>query len=299
MGERVSEQHYSNETKQPRMEWYLVHDTATNLVKSAEQGNIKPQHLVFIGGFAAYFHLREALGRQTMFKWRGTHDLDIVIFEKNGAAKLVGAARQIGAFEEVTYEESLSLPDKYSSAVMTLKGRGYLSPEKRHVEVDLYTLNPRTGTVQINNRHLRPHPAQFITEQVQMLPIREEDKRKGLPELRVTVPSLVDTIILKLDIIQYSPGFRDKDASDILGLLRVAELKGVEARDVLNKTLSRVEPMEFWVKTRDELTRLIGSAQRKASLVRQEAALVPSLRYLTALNEALKNYQFPSSGSQS
>lgn len=280
------------------MEWYMVHDTAVNLVRSAEQGGIEPQHLVFIGGFAAYFHLRSVLGRQTMFKWRGTHDLDTVIFKKDGAARLIGAARQIGAFKEVTYKKS-HLPDKASSTVMTLKGRGYLSPEKRHVEVDLYILNPRTGTVQINNRHLRPHPAQFITEQVQTLPIREEDKRKGLPELRVTVPSLVDTIILKLDIIQYSPGFRDKDDSDVLGLLRVAELKGVEARDVLREALSRIEPMDFWIKTRDELSRLIGSAQRKASLVRQEAALVPSLRYLTALNEALKNYQFPSSGSQS
>jgi len=236
----------SQEMLQPRMEWNLVLKLAKNISKETGDAGIDPHQVVFVGGFATFLHSKQELGNRVVNFWRGTHDVDIVITDRGGTGKILAGLQKAGQYQFVDSAPS-HFVNKQTWSLQN-KPQGFLSEEARITDVDVYFLNKQSGNVIFNDRQISPYPAKFITE-----PVKMNSFSYGLNKAQVAIPSIVDCLIMKLDIIKFSDKLREKDKNDILSLLMVAERKGINETDLLRKTLDNVNGRGVMKKVSKEL----------------------------------------------
>ncbi|GEM_PF-5925161 len=258
---------------QPRMKWYMVQQTALELVEASKHSGIQPEKMVFIGGFAAFLHLREVVGTKALPRWRGTEDIDIAIFERGGSAKLIKGIerRSVDKAFEIKYKHP-HFPDK-ASCEINGKGKGFLDPKQRWVDLDLYSPSEVShNKIHFNNRVLGGFPDNFITEPVI---VREN----------ASVPTIADCLILKLDIVNYTSksDLRLKDKIDILSLLLSGESYGIRVDSLLKSVLSRVD--RFWLgRTKQIFSGVLSMAK---SFEGNPYVFLPSVQYLKSAKDYL------------
>lgn len=258
-------------TLQPRFEWYGVHKVALGLVEVANQTGLKPENLVFIGGMACFFHLESVFGKSETMSWRGTQDVDLVVFGMGNVLRFMKGIKTSTILKEAVHSSS-HLPDKWSCRVKNPVGQDYLPEEKRWTDIDLYGQVRREG-ISLNQRTLRPE--QIIYDP----PICLETGGRRV----VHVPSLRDTLTLKLDVLFYSPHLRPKDQFDVLGCLAKAETKGIALETITREAFAKIF-------TREQAIKTVG-ALRELKTVFQTTDLsgwrLPSREYLKNLEDYL------------
>ncbi|HJX01960.1 MAG TPA: hypothetical protein VJ348_02150 [Candidatus Humimicrobiaceae bacterium] len=226
----------SDEIIQPRMQWNLVQAVAKNISQEAEKAEIDPHNLVFVGGFAVFLHAKEALGNKAVNLWRGTHDIDIVVTERGGIGKILSGIQKSDKYEYIDPVQS-HFNDKQTWKIQN-KPHGYLADPDRSCDVDIYFLNKESRSVDFNNRKISPYPDNFITEPVVLKNITEGfTKSKTL----IAVPSILDCLIMKLDVAGSSGKLRSKDENDILSLFMVAEKQGINESYIIQRAINNIE----------------------------------------------------------
>jgi hypothetical protein len=213
----------SNEIIQPRLRWNMVFGVAKDITLEAEKAEIDPHQLVFVGGIATFLHAKEVLGDKAVNLWRGTVDVDVVVTEKGGIGKILAGLQKSDKYEFIEPVPSHFM-DKQTWKVQS-KSHGFLAEPDRATDVDIYFLNKDSKNVEFNERKISPYPDNFITEQVVLKKITKDFTKA---ESLVAIPSLLDCLIMKLDVAGKSGKLRGKDENDVLTLLMVAEKQGIK-----------------------------------------------------------------------
>lgn len=271
--------------RQPRMEWYQVLDLARDIADAAESAGIDSKNLVFVGGIAVFLHARNILGNRAVPQWRGTVDVDVVVTERGGVGKLLANLQNSGRYEYIDPLKS-HFPDKQAWRVQAWD-RGFLPERKRLIDVDIYFPNPGPGraAIEFNARRIHPFPEPFIREQVESYVIT----RKGRP-IEVAVPSLLDCLIMKLDVAAVSEDFRDKDRMDILTLLMVAEQRGLDGVEILTTAVEATHnsrARRFVLSDLASVTRTAVDCYQKGNFTQEQMLFFPSLGYLKQAAEVV------------
>lgn len=212
----------ASEIKLGQLESYEVLREVRDITEAGVSTGISPQHIVHIGGIAVVVHTCRASGQASYsINWRGTEDVDIAVTTQNGPERLSGALQARGV---VVHHQgkSWSIEDKYSVETNRSSVKGAFRFDRK-LEIDLYGPDNK-GQVKINDRKIYGYPDVFILDQV------EFGNSNCTGEL--TVPSLADTLILKLDILA-NQTIRPKDLVDISSLLYSAEQYGQSAEAVV------------------------------------------------------------------
>ncbi len=249
----------------PRMEWNLIYQTALDIKLTGEKAGIEPRQLVFIGGLSCAFHLRNAFGGYKVVQWRGTNDVDLIVFGSGGPQRLMDAVKSSSQFGGCKNQIS-HLPDKWSCQLSTQRGKGFFSDQERTVEVDLFG-QVQSGVVHLNSRNLEPD--KLIYDPPEELEIGNR--------VKVMAPSLRDTVILKMDILQDAKSLREKDHYDILGCLAVAEKKKIPCLTIASQVLRQMATREQSQRARETFYD-IADAVQKGYL--SQSWNIPSKRYL-------------------
>lgn len=258
----------------PRPEWYNLRQIAIDLVGSIEKAGIDCNDAVFIGGIAFFFNLRAAFGGRVTMGWRGTHDIDLVVFGLGGAKRLIKAVDDSEIFEKTITTPSHFL-DKWILKVKSTGGEGWLSENDRWVKIDLYGNGGSNNEVNLDGRILKP--SKIVYDPPEVLTFENG--------IKVCVPSLRDLIVLKLNFLQHREFLWPSEQVDILGCLAVAEKRGIPLPkmldDIYNVMFKGVQKQR--AKTNFGRVCKFGWVHHK----RNEFA-IPSYRYLNELNKWVK-----------
>lgn len=289
----IEKQYFTQDTPQPRMEWYLVGRAASGLIRAGERSGINPKDLIYIGGFATYLHLRSVVGDMAVTHWRGTKDVDLMVFERGGGKRLIKGIERRGNYgdAEIKYKQS-HFVDKDSFEVV-FPTQGYLKEEAAKVDLDVYSPQKDSRYIHMNERQLARFPEPFLSSKVETYVIKDQ----GHP-VEVSVPSIADCMILKLDVVNYSKNnnLRDKDKSDLLTLLYVAEAKGMDATVLIREVFSYIGGA-IQSKTAEQLLGAINliDSKKRQDLKKQGVLLFePSKTYADAarsfLSKKIRNH---------
>lgn len=253
----------------PREQWEGVFSLSCDLPNIANDVGIERSCLVFIGGLACYFHLFKTFGLEPQ-NWRGTVDIDLVLFGKGTTQRLIAGLRKADGITSVSTQRS-HLEDKFRSSVLR-KSSPY------PVEIDLYGELDRREGVFLNGIRILPDKI------VNQPPISISNKDGSNP---VYVPDIIDTLLLKWDVLTGADEFRQKDTCDLIGCLAVTEAEGLRASEICRAISNHIFGPEIRRKTRDNLKKLVDRCRgaREEGLVPSTMRL-PSKEYLRSLTQA-------------
>ncbi len=186
--------------------------------------------IAFLGGIGVLGNLVNHLGEEVIPKWRGTHDVDMLLKDR----RYEGCIATI--FDSVdTHGPSLSIPNK-----MTIRGSCY--------DLDDASLTPMTVDVY----HPKGHPKKGIYLSGQLIDEKAWDRTidVGFFGIPMKILNPLDLLNLKLKIICASSSVpREKDIEDIYHLYASAEKLGYSPETVLSgldkkslETLTRITP---------------------------------------------------------
>jgi hypothetical protein len=148
-----------------------------------------------IGGYATLFHIVNSIGIESIWNWRGSHDLDIVMM-KHGGSAVLNQYFDVNSFKSpsLVSKEKLEVKEENTSSM---------------VEVDFYL--PQNGEINIDGNRISD---QFI----------KEIDRPSILGVTVNIPKIHDLLSLKLKVMCENTGLpREKDMGDILNLLGCLE----------------------------------------------------------------------------
>ena len=281
-----------NEYRQPRLQWYNVEKVTRDFVKASKEEGIDAHNLVFIGGIATFLHAQNTVGDRVVNRWRGTRDIDVVVLEGGGAGKIGSRLNKEADYESVSSINS-HFKDKKTIQIVT-HPKGVLPRSERDINIDLYSPDDNSRTLRLNNRILKAYPEPFIKQPIETLDIKGS---------KVSLPSILDCLIMKFDVTTVSDHLRKKDKNDILTLFMVAEntKKGLENSEILeNPKLLLGKLIESYDNNRDrnkvigELSGIfngLAECQRKGKIPLDMKIFLPSENYQRVCRETLKTYQ--------
>ena len=207
---------------QERPEWYRVNLFLMDFGSTAEKLGLKPEDLVQIGGTAIFFHAYKAFGPKAVANFRGTHDMDLISFQRGSAQRVLDAmaADQNSFVVNYNFESSfipnkrkisVFLDNKTNPGVSTGLGIDYWEADK--------------GQLRFNDRFMTKDKL-VLDPPVQLeLPTLNPSRTRGL----VSVTSLRDSFIIKMDVMDYSKlGLRSKDKMDMLAMLPICDAIGYD-----------------------------------------------------------------------
>ncbi len=208
---------------QNRFEWYQINEFLKEFSQTAQQLALEPKDVVHIGGTANFFRLCEVFGSKAIFRFRGTHDMDIVSFSQGSVRRVLESLSNNpnGIVEQFMLRRSLGLRDKKSVSIQFKKG---MDPALSNLfDMDVYESD--SGNVSFNDRILTSE--KVILDPVEQVPL---PAYRGL----VGAPSLRDSFAFKTEILDYSKvGLRPKDEIDIMTSLRIAEEKDIPFSEII------------------------------------------------------------------
>lgn len=281
-----------NEYRQPRLQWYMVEKVTRDFVNASKDEGINPNNLVFIGGIATYLHARNTIGNRVVNRWRGTHDVDVVILEAGGAGKIVSRLNKEAGYESVSSTDSPH--DDKKTIELVSHPNGSLSRNESDVDIDLYSTEDNSNAVRLNNRILKAYPNPFIKQPVES---------RELGGVKISLPSVLDCLIMKLDVATVSDQLRKKDKNDILTLFMVAENNKKmpnnsnvieNPKELLSTLIGSYDSNKDRKKIIGELSGIfngIAECQRKGKVPLDMKIFIPSENYQRVCREALKTYQ--------
>ena len=275
------------EIKQPMMQWNLVLKLTQDIADQASLSGVKAQNLVFLGGIAIYLHSRKALGDKVVNRWRGTHDIDLVVTEKGGAGKILSGIQKSHNYEYIEPLRS-HFPDKQTWEIKS-QGKGYLNDKERTIDIDVYLTNSATGYTNLNGRQIGAYPDKFISQPVETITTGAKYKTA-----EVAVPSLLDCLIMKLDVAATDGKLRNKDRSDILCLLMINEKQGGDGQQFINQAIDKISGSKKIKPVLAEMESLftnILNCYRKRKIDPEMTGFIPSEKCLKRCKETTQNIQ--------
>lgn len=228
---------------QERSEWYQVNSFLLELGQTESELDLNPEDIVHVGGTANFYRCYQAFGPKTVFHFRGTHDMDVVCFNQGSVQRTLDELKEKGQSVVADYSvrKSSSLPDKKSIYVkLNNKSNPGLSTG---FEIDVYESG--SGVIRFND-HLMTR-GKIVLDPPEVLELKTNNPRKtrGL----VSVPSLRDAFIIKMDIVDYSrSGLRQKDELDILTTLSICKALGRDFEELLDAVGLTSSPHSFSMK---------------------------------------------------
>lgn len=207
---------------QERFEWFNVNNFLHILAQVAEGLELRPEDMVHIGGISLFYRCYEAFSSSAVMYFRGTRDMDIISFRQGSVKQLLDTVVNTPVYQVSYYEEfrdSQSLPDKKS---VTLELEDDIK-RKRKFGIDLY--ESASSKIRFNDRVLLENKV-----------ILDPPERLSFPRYKglVSVPSLRDAFIIKMDIIDCSQtGLRPKDQLDVLTTLKIIQVTGKSFDELL------------------------------------------------------------------
>lgn len=213
-----------------RFNWHALRRAALDIVDLAQKDEIGCEKLVFFGGLGFYFHLRAAFGAQVTPGWRGTHDIDLMVFGKGCLPRLVSAIGGSKIFDSETTMPS-HFPHKLTCRGTLAAGAGVLQPNARILKIDLYGEDD-SGKIEVDGRRLSSD--RIIYDPPEMLNVGNEGK--------VAVPSPRDLIILKLNYLWHREFLWPSEYADIAGGIAVAEKRGISPEQIFTDIYRKMTP---------------------------------------------------------
>lgn len=213
-----------------RFNWYGLRRATLDVIDLAEKNRIGTENLVFFGGLGFYFHLRAAFGAQVTPGWRGTHDVDLMVFGKGCLPRLISAIESSEIFD--TAETSPShFPNKWTCKGILASGAGVLLPNDRILKIDLYGEDD-AGKIEVDSRMLsRDRIIYDPPEEVNVA-----DKRL------VNVPSPRDLITLKLNYLWHRDFLWPSEYADIAGSIAIVEKRGISPKQIFADIYREMTP---------------------------------------------------------
>lgn len=257
-----------------RLQWFAFRQTAIDVVSLSENFGIKPSELVFIGGFAFYLQLRAAFGSRVTMGWRGTHDVDLLVFGPGNLRKVITAIGESNLYEDATASMS-HLPDKHKYEGILGRGRGCLTLRQRSFKFDLYGEN-RNGTIELDGRIFSAQ--KLIYDHPELITL-ENGVQFGIPSPR-------DLITLKLNLLNARDSLWPTEYVDIAGCLAVAEKRGIPLTQIMDDVYAKLAKGNQQQRANscfDKLCKFCWAKCRTSELI------VPSCDYLYGFNEWVKN----------
>jgi hypothetical protein len=213
----------------PMMQWNVVNKLNCDIIEAANETGIEPHNVIIVGGIAIFQHVLETVGNSATTRFRGTHDIDLVVTENGAPQRIIQRlANQVGRGEIRHLEVQPSHFLDKDTWTVEVNGGGFLARKDRLIDVDIYSPKDSRGVVNFNGRTLGQWPRNFITEPVKLTAIRGNCQKS-----KAALPSLTDCLIMKLDVAATSGQFRAKDREDVLSLMAVLEKEGAKPGEVL------------------------------------------------------------------
>ncbi len=207
-----------------------------------------------IGGYATLFHIANSIGIESIWNWRGSHDLDIVMMNHGGSDIL-------SQYFDVT---SFKSPSLISKEKLEVREEGTSSM----VEVDFYL--PSEGIINIDGNKVSQR---FV----------EEIDRPKIMGVEVNIPKIHDLLSLKLKVMCENTGLpREKDMGDIINLLGCLE----HNKGFREKYVSESEELEY---LQEKLNKENSCATRQLSKVLQYHQSNPLKYVLNTPSQDLRN----------
>lgn len=231
---------------QQRFKWNEILITKAFLPDIAEAVGVGREDLIFIGGIACYFLLTGAFGERVTQNWRGTGDIDLVIFGIGSAKRTMDAIREDKKYVKKAEVCESHLPDKYCCRIIPTGVEGNLSrtDPKDWIQVDIYG-QKENGGVTLNQRTLTS------SEKILNYPPEEITINKK----KFRFAGLYDMITLKFDVLTGALDLRLKDLYDLLGCFAVAERRDIPPSGLYNHIERGILGKEY----RDRARKAIGS----------------------------------------
>lgn len=213
-----------------RFNWYGLRRATLDVVDLAKENEIGTEKLVFFGGLGFYFHLRAAFGAQVTPGWRGTHDVDLMVFGKGGLPRLINA---IGSSKIFDTEETLPshFPNKWTCKGVLASGAGVLLPGDRVLKIDLYGEDD-SGGLEVDRRRLSH-------DRIIYDPPERVNVGNGK---NVAVPSPRDLIILKLNYLWHRDFLWPSEYADIAGGIAVVEKRSINPEQIFTDIYKKMTP---------------------------------------------------------
>jgi len=212
-------------SRQERGYWYQVDYLLTNIGKTAESIGLLPTDLVHIGGISIFFRGLEVFGASAVNNSRGTEDLDIVSWRPGSFDQLAAEMKARGIIEDIQKRPAPGLKDKFSYDITLPTGNNV--GVNNVVPIDLYTGH---NSIRFNDRVMTPDAIIIDPPDV----LGSLQRERGL----VVVPSVRDTLAVKLDIVDSSGvGLREKDEIDILWMLGIISRSGLSFEPILRSII--------------------------------------------------------------
>lgn len=207
---------------QNRFEWYQVYNFINKVSHTSWELSLRPEDIIHLGGTALFYRCYELFGPAAVTHFRGTRDMDLLSFRQGVVQqvieRMIGLPNSsIGGYSERT---SYGLPNKKSLTLEFSRDKGLGGI--RELEVDLYESG---DGIRFNDRIMLP--SKLILDPPERL------SAVGTTTM-VSVPSLRDAFVIKMDIVDYSrSGLRPKDRLDILTALEYCLQTGKNFDDLL------------------------------------------------------------------
>jgi hypothetical protein len=263
---------------QKRFDWYQVNSFLQRMGTAAQELHLGMSDVVHIGGTANFYRAYQVFGNSAVMHFRGTHDMDLVSFNQGIVQRLldriINTDMDNSVVQEYQVRRSTSLPDKKVVDV-SLGNRGNPGLPLAF-SLDLY--ESESGVVRFNNRILTPDKIILDPPEQLQLP-----GHRGL----VTVPSVRDGFIIKMDVVDFSEsGLRPKDALDIFVTMAMCEKLGINFADPVNAVIETSNK----ISAKNKLSQLQSLVEGTGSILTSKTAYPykPSRSYLTEAGNIIK-----------
>lgn len=242
-------------TPQKKFEWYRVNSLLHELALSGEQIGLRPEDIVHLGGTALYYRCSQVFGPMAVFNFRGTKDMDLLSFRRGSVQRVLSSLGYGAQIKNYQIKPSHGLPNKKSISIKLRYTEAVYPPEREIFEIDLY--ESEFDNIRFNNRVM--YENQIVLDPPEQLRI---PFHKGL----ISVPSIRDAFVIKMDIVDYSAsGLRPKDCLDILTTLKLADSVGISFDEIL-KAVTGTSTLRSNLKKLDSLEELFTNPKRNLNL---------------------------------
>lgn len=269
---------------QERYDWYKVNSLLIEMERVGVELGLRPEDLVHIGGTAVFYHAYHAFGPKALPNFRGTHDMDIISFSQGSLQRVLDRIMKDSNSLVREYHISRShLPGKRTIHVTLDKSNdpGGLSA----FDIDYYEFTGRTVT--FNDRQITK--TRIVLDPPERLELQtlNPQRDRGL----VAVPSLRDSFIIKMDIVDYSRlGLRSKDKLDVLTIFAICKTLGHDYNYLLEALVQTSSKDSVNLKL-TELEKLFTTPRREIAIMGSSNPLLPTQEQITQALNSVKHFR--------
>jgi len=269
---------------QERLDWYRVNSLLGEVEDTAQELDLKPEEIVHIGGISILYHAYKAFGPKAIVNFRGTHDMDIITFTKGTMQRVLDRLAQDPDSHVKEYHTSHShLPDKRTLHI-ALKDSNYPGALSI-IDIDYWEFT--SGAIAFNDRRMEKTRIVLDPPERLELPTLNPQKKRGL----VVVPSLRDTFIIKMDVVDYSRlGLRPRDRIDVLTILSTCHALGHDF-DYLLDALIKTSNNESAYRRLTELENVFADPSSEIETMGKANPLLPSSKQVAQALQRIKHYK--------